>query len=57
MGINKIKQLQRENEQLFYQREMFWHEPEKQNLIKELLQKIYDLQDKVELLTNNKNNI
>jgi hypothetical protein len=51
MEVNKIKKAQRESKQLYYQREMFWHEPEKQSLIKKLLQKIYDLEDKVELLT------
>ena len=46
-----IKEEQRKFEKLTYSRDMFWHEPEKQNLIKQLLQKIYDLEDKVDLLT------
>lgn len=57
MEVNKIKQSQREHEQLVYQREMFWGQAEPQQMIKELLQKIYDLEDKVELLSKPKNNI
>ncbi len=47
--MSKWKQEQREQEMLNYTR-VFWHESEKQNLIKRLLQKIYDLEDKVEIL-------
>ena len=46
-----IKEEQRKSEQLYYQREMFWHQKEAQRLVKELLRKIYDLEDKVDLLT------
>jgi len=34
---------------------MFWHEPEKQNLIKKLLQKIYNLEDEVLILKTKQN--
>ena len=50
---NQIKKKQREFEQLTYSRNMFWHEPEKQNLIKKLLQKIYDLEDEITLIKKN----
>ena len=53
---NQIKKKQREFEQLTYSRDMFWHEPEKQNLIKKLLQKIYDLEDEITLLKKERSN-
>lgn len=51
-----LKKERRENEQLFYQRAMFWHQPEAQELIKQLLQKIYDLEDKMLLMKNERSN-
>lgn len=41
-------QKKRDFEKLTYQRDMFWHESGKQELIARLLQKIYDLQDEIE---------
>lgn len=54
---NQIKEGQRNSEMLEYSRDMFWHEPEKQNLIKRLLQKIYDLEDEISILKTNCNNL
>jgi hypothetical protein len=53
---NKIKEEQRNSEMLEYSRNIFWHEPEKQNLIKRLLKKIYDLEDEISLLKTNSSN-
>jgi len=33
---------------------MFWHKPEAQKLIKNLLRKIYDLEDEIKNLRNEK---
>lgn len=41
------KEKERKSEILTFQRDMFWGESEKQHLIKQLLQKIYDLEDKL----------
>ena len=49
---HNVKKNLREFEKLTYSRDMFWHESEKQYLIKRLLQKIYDLEDEVEKLKN-----
>ena len=54
MSQKTIKQSQRDFEKLIFKRDMFWHEPTKQQLIERLLQKIYDLEDKIELLSSNK---
>lgn len=48
------KKEERDFEKLTYSRDMFWHEPIKQKLIKKLLQKIYDLEDELKVLTKNK---
>ena len=50
--LNEINSIQRKRdfEILTYQKDMFWHEPEKQNLIEKLLQKIYDLEDEISLM-------
>ena len=55
MGIVKeyIKRF-RDAEILRFQRDMFWHESEKQKLIEELLLKIYALEDKVKELQDYK---
>jgi len=49
-----MKEEEREFEKLTYSRDMFWNEPEKQRLIEKLLQKIYDLEDKLVTSTRNK---
>lgn len=43
-------QERRESEKLTYARDMFWGNKEKQELIRELLDKIYRLTDRIEKL-------
>ena len=50
---NDLKIERRKAEQLKFQRVMFWHKPDSQELIKQLLQKIYDLEDEISIIKNN----
>jgi hypothetical protein len=52
MDTAETKNRERKEEKLLYAREMFWCEAEKQELIERLLDKIYDLEDKIENITN-----
>lgn len=49
-----LKKELREAEKIDYAREMFWHEPDKQYLLMQLLQKIYNLEDEILILKSNK---
>tara|TARA_R110000782_G_scaffold22086_1_gene58984 strand:+ start:499 stop:669 length:171 start_codon:yes stop_codon:yes gene_type:complete len=47
------KEEEREEEKDHYSSELFWQNKEKQLIIEQLLQKIYDIQDELEVIKNN----
>jgi hypothetical protein len=44
--LQKLRKLEMSN----YSRELFWQQPARGELIKKLLKKIYDLEDRLELI-------